>query len=161
MSEEIVLMKGNEAIAHAAIRYGVDGYFGYPITPQSEIIETLMEVAPWKTTGMWSCRLRVRWRPSTWFMAEPPAQICHDLLFQSRYQPQAGGPFLYGRSRAAGAHRERATRRPRTGYHSAIAGRLFPDGEGWGPWRLQADHAGTQLGAGDGRLCRTGFRTGL
>ncbi len=52
MSEEISLMKGNEAIAHAAIRYGVDGYFGYPITPQSEIIETLMEAAPWKTTGM-------------------------------------------------------------------------------------------------------------
>jgi len=52
MSEEIQLMKGNEAIAHAAIRYGVDGYFGYPITPQSEVIETLMEEAPWKTTGM-------------------------------------------------------------------------------------------------------------
>lgn len=52
MSEEIALMKGNEAIAHAAIHYGVDGYFGYPITPQSEIIETLMEAAPWKTTGM-------------------------------------------------------------------------------------------------------------
>ena len=52
MAEEISLMKGNEAIAHAAIRYGVDGYFGYPITPQSEIIETLMEVAPWETTGM-------------------------------------------------------------------------------------------------------------
>ena len=45
-------MKGNEAVAHAAIRYGVDGYFGYPITPQSEIIETLMEEAPWNTTGM-------------------------------------------------------------------------------------------------------------
>ena len=45
-------MKGNEAIAHAAIRYGVDGYFGYPITPQSEVIETLMEQAPWKSTGM-------------------------------------------------------------------------------------------------------------
>ncbi len=52
MTEDIVLMKGNEAIAHAAIRYGVDGYFGYPITPQSEIIETLMDEAPWKTTGM-------------------------------------------------------------------------------------------------------------
>jgi 2-oxoglutarate ferredoxin oxidoreductase subunit alpha len=52
MSEEITLMKGNEAVAHAAIRYGVDGYFGYPITPQSEIIETLMEEAPWNTTGM-------------------------------------------------------------------------------------------------------------
>ena len=33
MAEEIKLMKGNEAIAHAAVRYGVDGYFGYPITP--------------------------------------------------------------------------------------------------------------------------------
>ncbi len=45
-------MKGNEAISHAAIRLGVDGYFGYPITPQSEILETLMAEAPWKTTGM-------------------------------------------------------------------------------------------------------------
>lgn len=45
-------MKGNEAIAHAAIRCGCDGYFGYPITPQSEVLETLMEVEPWKTTGM-------------------------------------------------------------------------------------------------------------
>ena len=52
MIEEVTLMKGNEALAHAAIRYGVDGYFGYSITPQSEVIETLMEVAPWKTTGM-------------------------------------------------------------------------------------------------------------
>ena len=45
-------MKGNEAIAEAAIRCGVDGYFGYPITPQSEIMETLMALQPWKTTGM-------------------------------------------------------------------------------------------------------------
>ena len=45
-------MKGNEAIAHAAIRYGADGYFGYPITPQSEILETLSEMKPWETTGM-------------------------------------------------------------------------------------------------------------
>lgn len=52
MEEEIRLMKGNEAIAHAAIRYGVDGYFGYPITPQSEILETLEELMPWDTTGM-------------------------------------------------------------------------------------------------------------
>ncbi|MCK4699445.1 MAG: 3-methyl-2-oxobutanoate dehydrogenase subunit beta, partial [Bacteroidales bacterium] len=39
--EEFVLMKGNEAIAEAAIRAGTDGYFGYPITPQSEVIEYL------------------------------------------------------------------------------------------------------------------------
>lgn len=52
MAEDVVLMKGNEAIAHAAIRYGVDGYFGYPITPQSEVLETLAEQKPWETTGM-------------------------------------------------------------------------------------------------------------
>jgi len=52
MKEEIKLMKGNEAIAIAAIRYGADGYFGYPITPQSEIMETLMDEKPWETTGM-------------------------------------------------------------------------------------------------------------
>ncbi len=50
--KEIVLMKGNEAIAHAAIRCGADGYFGYPITPQSEVLETLAEQKPWETTGM-------------------------------------------------------------------------------------------------------------
>ena len=49
---EIRLMKGNEAIANAAVRCGVDGYFGYPITPQSEIIETLAQLKPWETTGM-------------------------------------------------------------------------------------------------------------
>jgi 2-oxoglutarate ferredoxin oxidoreductase subunit alpha len=49
---EVTLMKGNEAIAHAAIRCGVDGFFGYPITPQSEIIETLSLLKPWETTGM-------------------------------------------------------------------------------------------------------------
>ncbi len=52
MNPEIKLMKGNEAIAHAAIRYGADGYFGYPITPQSEVLETLEELMPWETTGM-------------------------------------------------------------------------------------------------------------
>ncbi len=49
---EIKLMKGNEVVAHAAIRYGCDAYFGYPITPQSEVMETLMELKPWESTGM-------------------------------------------------------------------------------------------------------------
>jgi 2-oxoglutarate ferredoxin oxidoreductase subunit alpha len=49
---ELRLMKGNEVIAEAAIRCGCDGYFGYPITPQSEIMETLMEREPWNETGM-------------------------------------------------------------------------------------------------------------
>ncbi len=50
--KEVKLMKGNEVIAHAAIRYGCDAYFGYPITPQSEVMETLMDLRPWESTGM-------------------------------------------------------------------------------------------------------------
>ena len=45
-------MKGNEAIAEAAIRAGADAYFGYPITPQSEIMEYLAAEQPQKRTGM-------------------------------------------------------------------------------------------------------------
>lgn len=40
------LMKGNEALAEASLRAGLQAYFGYPITPQSEILEYLMEQAP-------------------------------------------------------------------------------------------------------------------
>ncbi len=49
---ELRLMKGNEAIAEAAIRYGVDAYFGYPITPQSEILEYLAVQKTEERTGM-------------------------------------------------------------------------------------------------------------
>jgi len=45
-------MKGNEALAEAAIRCGADAYFGYPITPQTEVIEYLMTEQPEKRTGM-------------------------------------------------------------------------------------------------------------
>lgn len=49
---ELRLMKGNEALAEAAIRAGADAYFGYPITPQSEVIEYLMMQRPEERTGM-------------------------------------------------------------------------------------------------------------
>ncbi|HPN39689.1 MAG TPA: hypothetical protein PL041_14925 [Melioribacteraceae bacterium] len=48
---ELKLMKGNEALAEAAIRAGCDAYFGYPITPQSEVLEYLMKDAT-SRTGM-------------------------------------------------------------------------------------------------------------
>jgi 2-oxoglutarate ferredoxin oxidoreductase subunit alpha len=45
------LMKGNEALAEAMIRAGCDAYFGYPITPQSEVLEYLSREAT-RRTGM-------------------------------------------------------------------------------------------------------------
>src|SRR5512133_2159328 len=41
-----VLMKGNEAIAEGAIRAGCDAYFGYPITPQTELLEYMSRRMP-------------------------------------------------------------------------------------------------------------------
>lgn len=46
MEREVRLMKGNEALAEAAIRAGMHAYFGYPITPQSEVMEYLTEQMP-------------------------------------------------------------------------------------------------------------------
>lgn len=43
---EARLMKGNEALAEAAIRADIDAYFGYPITPQSEILEYFTREMP-------------------------------------------------------------------------------------------------------------------
>lgn len=43
---EQYLMKGNEALAEAAIRAGLEGYFGYPITPQTEILEYFAKHLP-------------------------------------------------------------------------------------------------------------------
>jgi 2-oxoglutarate ferredoxin oxidoreductase subunit alpha len=40
------LMKGNEAVAEAAVRAGVAAYFGYPITPQTELLEYMSHRMP-------------------------------------------------------------------------------------------------------------------
>jgi len=40
------LLKGNEAMAEAAIRVGLEGYFGYPITPQTEVLEWMSRRMP-------------------------------------------------------------------------------------------------------------------
>ena len=38
------LWKGNNAIAEAAVRAGLQAYFGYPITPQTELLEYLLSL---------------------------------------------------------------------------------------------------------------------
>jgi len=40
------LWEGNEAIAEAAVRAGVEAYFGYPITPQNEVLEYMSHRLP-------------------------------------------------------------------------------------------------------------------
>ncbi len=46
MKKKKILLKGNEAIAKGAIDAGLEAYFGYPITPQSELIEYIAREMP-------------------------------------------------------------------------------------------------------------------
>ncbi|MDZ7623632.1 MAG: hypothetical protein U5J96_04175 [Ignavibacteriaceae bacterium] len=57
-TSEAKLMKGNEALAEAAIRAEIDAYFGYPITPQSEVLEYLKEKS--QNAMDWFFRQKVR-----------------------------------------------------------------------------------------------------
>jgi pyruvate/2-oxoacid:ferredoxin oxidoreductase alpha subunit len=41
-----LLLKGNEAVIHAAVAAGCRGFFGYPITPASEIAEVASDLIP-------------------------------------------------------------------------------------------------------------------
>ena len=60
MSEEVRLMKVMKPQPRP-IRCGCDGYFGYPITPQSEILETLMLLKPWKQQEWQFYRQKVKY----------------------------------------------------------------------------------------------------
>ena len=92
--KEVMLMKGNEAIAHAAIRCGADGYFGYPITPQSEVIETLAELKPWETTGIAGRERGGINKYGLWWCC--CGQTCVDIFIVAWCGTYAGGYCLYG-----------------------------------------------------------------
>ena len=65
-AQERVLMKGNEVLAEAAMRAGCRFFFGYPITPQTELAAYMAKKLPT------SCRPSPRSRPSTWCTVRPP-----------------------------------------------------------------------------------------
>lgn len=63
------LLKGNEAIAEAAIQAGCRFFFGYPITPQNQIPEYMSKRMP--QVGGAFCRPKARLQPLTWSTARP------------------------------------------------------------------------------------------
>lgn len=66
-------MKGNEAIAEAAVRAGCRFYAGYPITPQSEVPEYLSRALP--KAGGYLYREKAKWPPSTWFTGQRQEEL--------------------------------------------------------------------------------------
>ena len=65
---EKILMKGNDAVAEAAIQAGCDLYFGYPITPQTEISEYLSLRMP--EEGKIFSKLKAKLPQYIWFMEQ-------------------------------------------------------------------------------------------
>ena len=74
-----VLMKGNEAIAEAAIRAGCLNYFAYPITPQSEVAEYLA----WRMPEVGDC---CAWGPFQLEVYDVPdrGKLLIELTFATR-----------------------------------------------------------------------------
>lgn len=108
-----------------------DGYFGYPITPQSEVMETLMEEKPWETTGM--VVLQAESEVSSINMVYGGASTGKRVMTSS----SSPGVSLMseGLSYLAGAELPCVVvncqrGRPGSGYDPAFAGRLFPGLQG-------------------------------
>ena len=152
-------MKGNEAIAHAAIRCGADGYFGYPITPQSEVIETLAELKPWETTGM--VVLQAESEVASINMVYGGAAAGKRVLTSSSSPGvalmQEGIAYMAG-AEVPGVF---VNVRSWSWYYSTFAERLFPVYPWWWQWRLLCHCACTKLCTRDGRLRRPRFRIGF
>ena len=120
-----VLMKGNEAIAEAAILAGCRFFFGYPITPQNQIPEYMSKRMP-KVGG---CFLQAESEVSAINMVYGAAGA------GARVMTSSSSPGISlkqeGISYAVGAELplrcgQHGSRRPRPWFHSARAERLLP-----------------------------------
>jgi hypothetical protein len=152
------LMKGNEAIVKSAILAGCRAFYGYPITPASEITEARRSM----------CRRRAEYfaggersggdQYALWRGVGGCA--VHDGVERAGDQPDAGRHQLHGGRGAALRDCGHHSRRAGIGQHCRRAGRLSPGGEGRRPRQLPDDRAGAALGAGDGGFDRAGLRAG-
>lgn len=131
MSEK-VLMKGNEALAEAAIRAGCHHFFGYPITPQTELAAHMSKRMP-KIGG-------------TYLQAESEIAAINMVLGASaagiRAMTSSSSPgislkgegisYMAG-SDLPGAYHQRAARRPWSGRYPTLSGGLLAGHQGHRP----------------------------
>ena len=141
-----VLMKGNEALAEAAIRAGCHHFFGYPITPQTELAAYMSKRMP-KVGG-------------TYLQAESEIAAINMVLGASaagiRAMTSSSSPGISlkgeGISYMAGSDLPAViiAGRPRPGRHPAQPGGLLAGHQGHRPRRLPDSGVCPLHGAGDG-----------
>ncbi len=151
------LMKGNEAIAHSAILAGCRAFYGYPITPSSEIAESAALYLPQVGGVFLQAESEVAAINMMYGAAAAGVRVMTassgpgiSLMQEGvSYMACAELPCVIADVMRAG---------PGLGNVGPGAGRLFPGGEGRRPWLLSQYRAGARVGAGGGGSDSSGFR---
>ena len=119
---EKVLMKGNEALAESALRAGCRFFFGYPITPQTELA-AYMSKRMEKVGGTFlQAESEIAAINMVYGAAAAGARVMTVVLVAG-HLAQGRGHLLHGRRRSARRHHQRAARRARA---SAASSRRRP-----------------------------------
>ena len=125
-----VLMSGNDAVVEGAIRAGLDCYFGYPITPQNEIIGGMAARLP----PLGRVFLQSESELAAVSMVQGAAATGKRTMTTSSSPGislmQEGISYMSGRR--AGGDRQRAARWAGLGQHRCRPGRLLPTTRGGG-----------------------------
>ena len=153
------LTKGNEAIVKAAVLAGCRAFYGYPITPASEIAEAAALYLP-RAGGVFVQAESEVAAINMLYGGAGGGRALHDRLQRSRHQPDAGRLQLPGRRGTALRDRGHHARRSRARQHRARAERLQPDRQGRRARQLPHAGGGSGFGAGDGGPDHAGLRPG-
>ncbi len=123
-----LFVKGNEAVAMAAVEAGCRYYFGYPITPQNDIPEYLSRVLPGLNGEFIQAESEIA---SINMLLGRFRHRCpgDDFLFRPRHLPQAGGDFVHGGLGIARRDCQYLPFRAGTRRDRPFPGGLFPGGQ--------------------------------
>ena len=153
------LCKGNVAVVKGAILAGCRAYYGYPITPASEIAESAALYFPQVGGTFLQAESEVA-AINMVYGAAAAGTARHDRILRPRPQPDAGRHVVSGGRGTALRDRRCHARWAGAGQHRAGTERLFRHGEGRRPRQLPQHRAGACIGAGDGRPHHAGVRSG-
>ena len=152
------LCKGNVAIVKGAVLAGCKAFYGYPITPASEIAEYAALLIP--EVGGTFLQAESEVSAINMVYGAASARAARDeRVVRTRPEPDAGRHLLHGGRRTARRDRRRRTRRTGPGQHRSRAERLLLRGEGRRPRLLSQPRSGAGVGAGDVRPDGAGLRS--
>ena len=146
------LLTGNEAAAEAALQAGCRHYYGYPITPQNELINYMSVKMPQLGGTFIQAESEIAAISMVHGSAAAGARTMTSSSSPGISLKQEGISYLAGSElpcvivniQRGGTRAWRYLR---------VTGRLFPGRQGWRAWRLSLHRACARIRAGNGRPC--------